>query len=387
MKSNKHLAIILTLSVLLSVALSSCGKQYSEGLEFESNGDGTCTWIGLGACEDTEIMVPEKNGEDTVTAVGPNVLNRKEEITKVVLPDTVKVLKEEAFDNCDGLLEIDFGSGLETIEEYGVAYCEKLETLDLPDSVRTIGDHAFYDDTALLEILIPEGVESVGSYAFANTSSVKKISIPASMNEFISYSFCTTSLEEIEFKGENKYFDLNAEIDEESKKMSFSGSLCQDYQSAKHPSSYEELSDASYPSILCAILGKDKIKLNGKEIERSTTLEAGIYQSDDIDFRFEITENQELMFRLEDDAEDGLTYESTLTCETNEETKEITVKGTVLLEATIEDTEGMEMSESITLNLEGTLIPLGDKFGALIHMTSPAFPDEVGEIDSIWSKV
>lgn len=386
MKKNKHPAIILALAVLLSVALSSCGKQYSEGLEFESNGDGTCTWIGLGSCEDTEIMVPEKNGEDTVTAVGANVLNRKEGITKVVLPDTVKTIKENAFMSNDDLLEIDFGSGLETIEKFGVAYCDKLEKLDLPDSVRTIGEHAFTGDTALLEILIPEGVESVGDFAFTDTTSVKKISIPASMNEFEAYSFCTTSLEEIEFKGENKYFDLNAEIDEESKKMSFSGSLCQDYQSAEYSNLYEELSDASYPFILCAILGKDKIKLNGKEIERSTALEAGIYQSDDIDLRFEITENQELMFRLEDDAEEGLTYESALTCETNEETKEITVKGTVLLEATIEDADGMEMSESITLNLEGTLIPLGDKFYLLVNMTSPAYPDEVGEIDSIWSK-
>ncbi len=368
MKKNKHLAIILALAVLLSVALSSCGKQYSEGLEFESNGDGTCTWIGLGTCEDTEIMVPEKNGEDTVTAVGANVLNRKEGITKVVLPDTVKTIREDAFNYNDDLLELDFGSGLETIEERAVAYCEKLEKADLPDSVRTIGDYAFANAEALLEIRIPEGVESVGSYAFTRTSSVKKISIPASMNEFISYNFCTTSLEEIEFKGENKYFDLDAEIDEESKKISRCyGRLCQDYQSAEYSNIYEELSDASYPSILCAILGKDKIKLNGKEIERSTDLEAGTYENEGSFYGFEITENQELVIRhglIEDEI-------ARIKYEVNEETKEITVKGTSTIEGQ-------------TINIEGTLIPLVDNFLACIEIAYSA--DDIVMLSEVWSK-
>lgn len=375
MKKNKHPAIILALAVLLSVALSSCGKQYSEGLEFESNGDGTCTWIGLGSCEDTEIMVPEKNGEDTVTAVGANVLNRKEGITKVVLPDTVKTIKENAFMSNDDLLEIDFGSGLETIEKFGVAYCDKLEKLDLPDSVRTIGEHAFTGDTALLEILIPEGVESVGDFAFTDTTSVKKISIPASMNEFEAYSFCTTSLEEIEFKGENKYFYLYQTDAEEGSDQAICvrGSLCQDYQSTERSNSYDELSEASYPPILCAMLGKDTIILNGEEVAMTTELETGayVYEGSTLQgsvYEFEIAENQELVIRFGEELEIAR-----IKYEVNEGTKEMTVKGTSTIEGQ-------------TLNIEGAFIPLADKFVGYIAIASPAVPDDVAVFEGIWSK-
>lgn len=47
----------------------------SEGFEFESNGDGTCTLVKIGTCTDKDIVIPEKspNG-DTVTLIGEYAL-------------------------------------------------------------------------------------------------------------------------------------------------------------------------------------------------------------------------------------------------------------------------------------------------------------------------
>lgn len=35
----------------------------SEGLNFESNGDGTCTLIGIGICKDSDVVIPAESPE------------------------------------------------------------------------------------------------------------------------------------------------------------------------------------------------------------------------------------------------------------------------------------------------------------------------------------
>ncbi len=133
----------------------------------------------------------------------------KKGITKVFLPDTVKTLQEHALAYNYDLIEINFGKGRESIGDYAVAYCEKLKAAVLPSSLKSIGDGAFTDDVALTEIVIPEGIEAVGYHAFSGTDGVNKITIPASMNELESYDFSFESLEEVNFKGDIRYFDLN----------------------------------------------------------------------------------------------------------------------------------------------------------------------------------
>ena len=48
-----------------------CNKErVSEGLEFTSNGDGTCSLSGIGTCADTEIIIPTKSPlGDTVISI------------------------------------------------------------------------------------------------------------------------------------------------------------------------------------------------------------------------------------------------------------------------------------------------------------------------------
>ena len=50
---------------------SLCGYKYeSQGLEFESNGDGTCSVKGIGTCQDTVLIIPSKSTDgDTVVSV------------------------------------------------------------------------------------------------------------------------------------------------------------------------------------------------------------------------------------------------------------------------------------------------------------------------------
>lgn len=295
MKKFISLALCTLMIVSMLTLLSGCGAKSSEGLEFKSNGDGTCTWVGLGTCTDIEIVVPEKNGEETVVSVGEEVLKRKEGIIKVTLPNTIKELEEDALAYNGSLLEIDFGTGLEIIGKNAVGHCEKLSKINLPNGLKEIGNLAFSNDSSLTEVIIPDGVETIGDSAFSFTTSVKKISIPSSLNEFNTFAFCTDSLEEVEIKGNMKYFALNLNTDA-SGKAAIYGGVCADATKKTSSLSYEgKCTKDNLGAVLCAIFDKQTIKLNGEEVSLTSEILVGKYTKENNMYDFEVTEAQELI--------------------------------------------------------------------------------------------
>ena len=42
----------------------------SEGLAYASNGDGTCSVIGIGTCTDTDVVIPKTYNGENVTGIG-----------------------------------------------------------------------------------------------------------------------------------------------------------------------------------------------------------------------------------------------------------------------------------------------------------------------------
>ena len=364
---KKVISIILATTILFTmlISLTSCGTKSSKGLEFKSNGDGTCTWVGLGTCTDTEIVVPEKNGDDTVVSVGEEVLDRKEGITKVSLPNTVTTLEENALAYNDDLLEIDFGNGLETIEADAVAYCDNLQKASLPDGLKKIGRRAFSSDVSLTEIIIPESIEVVENGAFSETTSVKKISIPSKMNEFSTFVFCTESLEELELKGEMKFFTLSVNMDN-----SISGGICKEPEKTQYPNTYTSVcTNDNIASVIFAILGKEKIKLNGEEVAPSTNIENGSYSKENNMYAFEITESQELVVSFGAVQKNEI---ARLKYQINNETKTYSVKGSSTF-------------QNETLNLDIMLVPFGNSFFIVMNVTDTTGSNsEV--ISGLWNK-
>ncbi|MBQ6979828.1 MAG: InlB B-repeat-containing protein [Clostridia bacterium] len=78
----------------------------SVGLEFESNEDGTCALIGIGDCEDTDIVIPSRSPEgDLVTGIDSAAF-RNEDITSVTIPIGVEEIGRNAFNGCDALTDV-----------------------------------------------------------------------------------------------------------------------------------------------------------------------------------------------------------------------------------------------------------------------------------------
>lgn len=80
--------------------------KYSSGLEFDSNGDGTCYVIGMGDCTDTELVIPPVSPDnDTVIGIDSSSF-AGEAITSVSFPSTIEEIARRAFNNCTALTDV-----------------------------------------------------------------------------------------------------------------------------------------------------------------------------------------------------------------------------------------------------------------------------------------
>lgn len=309
-----NVAVMVALVLCLAVVFAGCGKT-SEGLEFTSNGDGTCTWSGLGTCTDTQIVVPEKNADEMVTVVGANVLGYSSEVTKVTLPEGVTTIGEDAFYNaglteivlnkglktigsmafysCEGLTAVDFPDTLEIIGENAFDSCEGLAGVKFPAGLQSIGEWAFARCAGITEVILPEGLTELGMYAFADCTAVKVISIPSTVNEVKfagpkgtmaeSYSghFDTTSLEELNFAGDWTAFDLAVrhEVNEDRTEEFvpyYGGRLVRDVDKTEYAPN-GVLTEANTQSVICAMLNRQTIKVNGQQYTMTREKPVGKY--------------------------------------------------------------------------------------------------------------
>lgn len=130
----------------------------STGLTFTSNGNGTCTLTGLGACKDICIVVPATSPSgDKVTAIGAQAFYNCTTITVVQIPASVTQIGHLAFGGCTNLVYITVSTGNYSYKDIGgVLYTVDGKTLvhypagsgassvSIPASVNKIEDMAFY---------------------------------------------------------------------------------------------------------------------------------------------------------------------------------------------------------------------------------------------------
>ena len=78
--------------------------KYSSGLEFDSNGDGTCYVVGMGDCTDIDVVIPPTSPTmDTVIGIEGFA---DEAITSISFPATLKEISRRAFNGCESLTDV-----------------------------------------------------------------------------------------------------------------------------------------------------------------------------------------------------------------------------------------------------------------------------------------
>ena len=153
----------------------------SQGLEFTSNGDGTCYVSGIGTCTDTDIVIPSEYNGMKVTGIGTKAFYDCDSLTSIEIPSSVTSIGYVAFYCCYGLTSVTIGSGVTSIGQGAFYNCSGLTSVTIPSGVTSIGSSAFSVCYGLTSVTIPDGVTSIGFYAFSGCLGLTSIEIPDSV--------------------------------------------------------------------------------------------------------------------------------------------------------------------------------------------------------------
>ena len=121
------------------------------------------------------IVIPAQIGGRDVTVIGG--FANEDEITSVVIPDTVREISNQAFLNCFNITSVKMGANVEVIGDN--AFDGEFEEITLPDTLKIIGRNAFYGQP-FKTLYIPEQVEEIEAGAFHGID-VENLTIPGSV--------------------------------------------------------------------------------------------------------------------------------------------------------------------------------------------------------------
>ncbi len=206
MKKHWLFATILTIAlcaICLTLLPAEAKAASASNLSYTLNSDGKSYTVS--DCKESasgKLTIPETYKNKPVTGIGDRVFVGCDELTEIVVSDSVTTIGELAFP-CDNLKSVTLGKGVCDITAYAFEYlCPKLEgvwvskdnpyfvsdengvlfnkektklvcaprtisgSYEVPDSVTTIGEWAFCGCENLTNLTLPSGLKSIENHAF-----------------------------------------------------------------------------------------------------------------------------------------------------------------------------------------------------------------------------
>lgn len=100
------------------------------------------------------------------TYLGVKGEHAPDDVVKVIIHPSVKVILEEAFKYCEKMTTCVMHDDVEMIEKQAFLFCSALKTIKLSRNMKCIGRSAFRQCRLLDSIFIPPHIESIGDKAF-----------------------------------------------------------------------------------------------------------------------------------------------------------------------------------------------------------------------------
>ncbi len=102
-------------------------------------------------------------------------------ITEIIIPESVKTIKDGAFNNCQYLRNLTIGENVTTIERDAFSQCFYLQSVEIPASVESIGPSAFSGCESISSLTLNNGLKTISSYAFSYCYSLSEITLPKTL--------------------------------------------------------------------------------------------------------------------------------------------------------------------------------------------------------------
>lgn len=164
---------------------------------------------------DTVVMLPDAIEDIPVTGISASAFSGKENLTEVIIPDSVKTISNAAFFNCKNLKIVVIPDSVTYIGDSAFQGCEALEYVIIGNGVKEIGDLAFKDCKALKSVDLGTAVETIGNGAFFGCDALADIYVPDSVKNIgsLAFGFVQNGDAESSVGGFTFYTKANAALD------------------------------------------------------------------------------------------------------------------------------------------------------------------------------
>ena len=149
-------------------------------------------------------VVVKQEGNEKVAYLKEGILEKREGLSWIVIPEGTTVIAEDAFANCTSLEKIYFPESLRVIKNGAFQYCSNIKEIIFPSNMISIGDSSFegclnlssiyigeystkglidigekaFYNTGLLNVELPYTIENIGNLAFGECSRIEEITLP-----------------------------------------------------------------------------------------------------------------------------------------------------------------------------------------------------------------
>ncbi len=151
------------------------------------------TVIGNAAFKECEKL-EEITISDSVTAIKDEAFRGCKNIKEIVIPESVRKIGESAFRDCINLVKLEIRNDEIEIGERAFENCQKLQDVTLPEGLAEVYGGVFNSCKSLSEIKLPSNLTILGESAFASCVKLKKIDIPSSVTKIDDMAFAGCSM-------------------------------------------------------------------------------------------------------------------------------------------------------------------------------------------------
>ena len=136
-----------------------------------------CDYIESLVVDENNPVYDSRNNCNAIIETATNTLLRG--CVNTVIPNSILIIGENAFYNCDEITQLNIPNGVVSIGENAFNGCSGLTSVEIPNSVKNIGQYAFYGCSGVTVLSIGEGVTTIGSGAFSGLSNLTELNYNA----------------------------------------------------------------------------------------------------------------------------------------------------------------------------------------------------------------
>ncbi len=197
---RKLLALLLTLACIFGAAgLAACGvssgstwrpSPTEEIWNYTLSEDGSYYIVSNyipGTVRKTEIVIPDTYNNLPVKAIAKKAFYHYESLTSIVIPDSITIIEEGAFEGCSNLIEQE--NGVSYVDTWAIDCDYDVHSLTLREGTKGIANFAFGGYTALTSITIPDSLIAVGKYAFSNCHALTAVNYTGTVDTWAMIEF------------------------------------------------------------------------------------------------------------------------------------------------------------------------------------------------------